>query len=80
MNPFEIRLELLKLAQQIETERVMTERIRLENDWQVASDKLRNAPIDEFPAFPNMPSVSAEAIIKTAEALNAFVSTTPNVK
>lgn len=65
MNPFEIRLELLKLAQQIENERVMSERIRLENDWHTFSNK---SP------FPIIPTVSVEDVIKTAETLNAFVS------
>lgn len=65
MNPFEIRLELLKLAQQIESERVMTERIRLENDWHANSEK--------YP-FPEVPAVSVDDVIKTAETLNAFVS------
>lgn len=65
MNPFEIRLELLKLAQQIENERVMSERIRLENDWHAAKS--------ESP-FPAIPTVSVEDVIKAAEALNAFVS------
>lgn len=65
MNPFEIRLELLKLAQQIESERVMSERIRLENDWHAGSNK---------DPFPIMPTVSVDDVIKTAETLNAFVS------
>ena len=71
MNPFEIRLELLKLAQNIELEKIMAERIRLENNWNLVSEKT---------PFPKVPTLSAEDVIKTAEALNAFVSTTPNVK
>ena len=66
MNPFEIRLELLKLAYQIENERSMSERIRLENDWHSGSNK---AP------FPQIPTVSVDDVIKTAATLNAFVST-----
>jgi hypothetical protein len=69
MNPFEIRLELLKLAQQIENERVMSERIRLENDWQAQS--LNGKAVNPF---PTVPTVSVEDVIKAAEALNAFVS------
>jgi hypothetical protein len=68
MNPFEIRLELLKLAQQIETERIMAERIRLENDWQMTRDNDTKIP------FPAVPTVSVEDVIKAAETLNAFVS------
>lgn len=69
MNPFEIRLELLKLAQQIENERVMSERIRLENDWHAQS--LDGKAVNPFPTFP---IVSVEDVIKAAETLNAFVS------
>jgi len=67
MNPFEIRLELLKLAQQIENERAMGERIRLENDWHSIRDDMK------IP-FPTVPVVSVEDVIKAAETLNAFVS------
>jgi hypothetical protein len=67
MNPFEIRLELLKLAQHIENERVMAERIRLENDWHAVRDNMK------IP-FPTVPTVLVEDVIKAAEALNAFVS------
>lgn len=67
MNPFEIRLELLKLAYQIENERAMCERIRLENDWQSVDN-------NKIP-FPHIPSVSVEEVVKTASTLNAFVST-----
>jgi hypothetical protein len=67
MNPFEIRLELLKLAQQIENERVMSERIRLENDWHSIRDDMK-VP------FPTVPVVSVEDVIRAAETLNAFVS------
>jgi hypothetical protein len=67
MNPFEIRLELLKLAQQIENERVMSERIRLENDWHLIRDDMKVS-------FPTVPVVSVEDVIKAAETLNAFVS------
>lgn len=65
MNPFEIRLELLKLAQSIEFEKMMAERIRLESDWQSFKST--------YP-FPSLPAVQVEDVIKTAESLNTFVS------
>jgi hypothetical protein len=68
MNPFEIRLALLKLAQEIENERAMNERIRLENDWQMIRENDTKIP------FPTVPVVSVEDVIKAAETLNAFVS------
>lgn len=71
MNPFEIRLELLKLAYQIENERAMSERIRMENDWHSIPDNMK------IP-FPKIPSVSVEDVVKTASTLNAFVSTKDN--
>lgn len=70
MNPFEIRLELLKLAYQIENERAMSERIRLENDWQSQSLTGKSSN-----PFPQISSVSVDDVVKTAATLNAFVST-----
>ena len=69
MNPFEIRLELLTLAQRIENERLMAERIRLENDW----EKANVGSLTKIP-FPFLPAVTVEDVIKSAETLNAFVS------
>ena len=68
MNPFEIRLALLKLAQEIENERAMNERIRPENDWQMIRENDTKIP------FPTVPTVSVDDVIKAAETLNAFVS------
>jgi len=78
-NPYEIRLELLAMAQSIITEQAMNDRIRLENDWGLAREKASiqlssgDTKID-LPPFPEVPKISEEAIIKMAEKLNAFVS------
>lgn len=78
-NPYEIRLELLAMAQSIITEQAMNDRIRLENDWSLAREKASiqlssgDTKID-LPPFPEVPKISEEAIIKMAEKLNAFVS------
>ena len=77
MNPFEIRLELLKLAHSIESEKNMNERIRVENDWRIRCD-LADVKDSPPPPFPFIPTVSAEDVIKAAEALNAFVSNQPS--
>lgn len=69
MNPFEIRLELLKLAQSIELEKHMTARIKAENDWHVKREHGSEDP------FPIINPISVEDVIKTAESMNAFVST-----
>lgn len=75
MNPFEIRLELLKLAYQIENERTMSERIRVENDWHTTKEKYSSL---SPPPFPHILPVSVDDVVKTASALNAFVSTKDN--
>jgi hypothetical protein len=78
-NPYEIRLELLAMAQSIITEQAMNDRIRLENDWGLAREKASiqlssgDTKID-LPPFPEVPKISEDAIIKMAEKLNAFVS------
>ena len=80
MNPFEIRLELLKLAYQIETEKVALDRNRQEQDWfakkevamhDIATRSITSATIDPFP-IPK--TISVEDVISSAETLNAFVS------
>jgi hypothetical protein len=78
-NPYEIRLELLAMAQSIITEQAMNDRIRLENDWSLAREKasvqLGNGDTKiNLPPFPEVPKISEDAIIKMAEKLNAFVS------
>lgn len=78
-NPYEIRLELLAMAQSIITEQAMNDRIRLENDWSLAREKASiqlssgDTKID-LPPFPEVPKISEDAIIKLAEKLNGFVS------
>jgi hypothetical protein len=78
-TPYELRYELLMLAQNILTEQIMNERIRLENDWSLAREKasiqLSNGDTKiDLPPFPEVPKISEEAIIKMAEKLNTFVS------
>ena len=76
MNPFEIRLELLKLAQTMETERLLTERSRLENDWHASVDMARRDG-KALPAFPKVDTVSVEEVVTIAERLNSFISNNP---
>lgn len=70
MDAYEIRLELLKLAQSIEAERVWGERQRLEQDWQAS---VSASPADHSP-FPTLPTVTHNDIVRVAEELNKFVS------
>ena len=78
-TPYEIRLELLGMAQAIINEQAMNDRIKLENDWSLAREKasiqLSNGDTNiELPPFPEVPKISEKAIIRMAEKLNAFES------
>ena len=78
-TPYELRYELLMMAQSILNEKVMNERIKMENDWNMACDRARSIAdlthtSPEFPTFPVVPIVREEMIIDTAKKLNEFVS------
>ena len=74
LTPFEIRLELLKMAQGLLLEEYVSNKERLINEWQVKveSAKLNGQVIPDHPAFPTYPSETD--IINKAAALNGFVS------
>ena len=74
LTPFEIRLELLKMAKDLLLEDYTTSKERLVNEWQVKveSAKLNGQAIPDHPAFPTYPSETD--IINKAQALNGFVS------
>ncbi len=74
LTPFEIRLELLKMAKELLLEEYHSNKDRLTNEWQVKveSAKLNGQVIPEHPAFPTYPSEND--IITKAQSLNGFVS------
>jgi hypothetical protein len=74
LTPFEIRLELLKMAQSLLLEEYHSNKDRLTNEWhvKVESAKLNGQAIPEHPAFPTYPTEND--IIAKAAALNGFVS------
>jgi hypothetical protein len=74
LTPFEIRLELLKMAKELLLEEYHSSKDRLTNEWQVKveSAKLNGQVIPEHPAFPTYPSEND--IITKAQSLNGFVS------
>ena len=74
LTPFEIRLELLKMAKELLLEDYNSSKERLINEWQVKveSAKLNGQSIPDHPAFPTYPSETD--IITKAQALNGFVS------
>ena len=81
MTPYEIRLELLKMAKDMLTDDYHTKRDALNQQWhsQVDAAKIAGSPSPDFPALPAFPT--EDEIVKKAEALNQFVSqTTPQVE
>lgn len=74
LTPFEIRLELLKMAKDMLTEEYYGKREQLSHDWQikVESAKLSGQQIPDHPALPPYPTETE--IITKASTLNGFVS------
>ncbi len=74
MTPFEIRLELLKMAKEMLEEDYRSKREQISNDWSVKVEvaKLNGGSIPDHRGFPTYPS-EKEIIIK-AQELNGFVS------
>lgn len=77
MTPFEIRLELLKMAKEMLAEDYFGKREQVNNDWQVKVENARHAGAQppEHPGFPAYPTETD--IINKAQALNGFVSQIP---
>ena len=79
-TPYELRFDLLAMAQAIITENLMNERIRLENDWNLEREKAsialsQNKDV-ELPPFPTVPTIDVNQVIDMAKTLNNFVSNT----
>ena len=74
LTPFEIRLELLKMAQGLLLEEYHSNKDRLTNEWhvKVESAKLNGQPIPDHPQYPTYPTETD--IITKAQSLNGFVS------
>jgi len=77
MTPYEIRLELLKMAKDMLTDDYYGQREIISNSWQteIESARLKGETPPSHPGFPQFPN--EVEIIKKAEALNGFVSQTP---
>jgi len=78
MSPFQIRLELLKMAKELLVDDFNTKKDVIQEVWQtqVESAKIAGATSPPHPTLPPYPT--EEEIVKKAEALNQFVSqTTP---
>ena len=77
MTPFEIRLELLKMAKDMLTEDYYGKREQISNDWHSKIDvaKINGGTIPDHPGFPAYPTETE--IIAKAQTLNGFVSNIP---
>lgn len=77
MSPFEIRLELLKMAQGMLTDVYFNKKTELENQWHMDCETARIKGT-ETPKYPSMPEYPTEKeIIEKATFLNVFVSSIP---
>jgi hypothetical protein len=77
LNPFELRLELLKMAKDMLVEEYYGKKEQVSNDWQVRVDSARHAGAVP-PEHPVMPTYPTEAdVVAKATQLNAFVSQIP---
>lgn len=74
LTPFEIRLELLKMAKDMLSEEYQGKRESVSNEWhsQVEVAKLNGGIVPNHPGFPAFPSEND--IISKAQTLNGFVS------
>ena len=80
MTPFEIRLELLKMAKDMLEQDYYGNREKVSNEYAAKCDsaKINNQPIPDHPGFPAFPSETE--IIKKATELNSFVSQIPTTQ
>jgi hypothetical protein len=76
MTPFEIRLELLKMARDLLVDDFKSQKQSLVENWQqqVESAKVLGTASPEYPVLPQFPSETE--IVTKADALNQFVSQT----
>jgi hypothetical protein len=72
-TPFELRYELLCLAKDILTEKMYAERTQIENDWNTVRDSCEKHGMS-VPAFPNLPTIDEDEVIRLACKMNVFVS------
>lgn len=74
MTPFEIRLELVKLAKEMLSEEYHSKRNLIEQEWNNDVHSAMNASCDP-PKAPTLPDYfSEEDIIERAQRLNEFIS------
>ena len=73
-TPYEIRLEVLKMAQEAEMQNFYANREALMNNWQVEVETARNHNKIP-PAMPTMPEFpTQEAVVSKAQFLGEFIN------
>jgi hypothetical protein len=74
MTPFEIRLDLLKMAKELLLEEFYSKKDLLISEWNVKADmaKIHGQQIPDAPTLPSYPTENE--IINKATTLNSFVS------
>jgi hypothetical protein len=77
-TPYEVRLEILKMAQDIEMQRYYSDQSNAINQWNVEVETARVKAIDppEMPTMPKFPT--GELIIQKAQLLGEFVNKNGN--
>ena len=77
MTPFEIRLELLKMARDMLYDEYNAQRDRIQSEWHVQCESAK-AKGETPPLHPALPQTPSEIdIISKAQTLNGFVSNIP---
>lgn len=73
-TPFEIRLELLKMAKEMLESDYFSIKDRIQQEWQVKVGRANetNEPLPQHPIIPPFPT--ATEVIEKAKTLNAFIS------
>jgi len=71
MNPFEIRLEILKMAKELQMDQYFAERDAANLNWENEKAKKEQNYSEELLEFPDVPS--SEDILKRAKELYAFI-------
>ena len=77
MTPFEIRLELLKMARDMLYDEYNGQRDRISQNWNMQCESAKSKG-ENPPEHPSLPAIPSEAdIISKAQTLNGFVSNIP---
>jgi hypothetical protein len=74
MNPYEIRLELLKLARGVLADEKSIEMQAASETWQAQVAYAEKTGTFKVPEFPTVVPVTTDDVLREADKLNKFVS------